>query len=182
MGKIVRQRVVFSGGGSSDPGVWISQAEYDALSEEEQMSGTTYYVYDADSDLDVDASDIPFTSENYEATNVGDALEEVNESLKPYSILDFTAGDVTNNYSWVERCGALVIVHLWCTCIPYNKPTLLSGLPATQGNSIGIYLGTGAPSLVSLSSDGSISVASSGTTEGVASVIAGTFSYFTNEK
>lgn len=58
-----------------DTGVWISQAEYDALSDNEKNSDTTYYIYDADTNPN--AAAIPFTSANYTATNVGDALEEI---------------------------------------------------------------------------------------------------------
>lgn len=65
---------------------WISQAEYDALSEEEKMMEIPYYIYD--SDIEPNAYAVSFTSDQYEASNVGDALNEVkgdvdvvNESL-----------------------------------------------------------------------------------------------------
>ena len=75
-----------SGSDSGSSGISISQAEYDALSAEEKASETTYYIYDANSNPN--AASIPFTSENYTATNVGAALEEVNGNLR--SSLDTT--------------------------------------------------------------------------------------------
>ena len=68
-----------SNSGSDSSGISISQAEYDALSAEEKASEATYYIYDANSNPN--AASIPFTSENYTATNVGAALEEVNGRL-----------------------------------------------------------------------------------------------------
>ena len=68
-----------SGSDSGSSGISISQAEYDALSAEEKASEATYYIYDANSNPN--AASIPFTSENYTATNVGAALEEVNGKL-----------------------------------------------------------------------------------------------------
>lgn len=68
-----------SGGGDTNSR-WISQAEYDALSDEEKASDTTYYIYDADTNPN--AAAIPFTSENYTATNVGDALEEIKADVR----------------------------------------------------------------------------------------------------
>ena len=68
-----------SNSGSDSSGISISQAEYDALSAEEKASEATYYIYDANSNPN--AASIPFTSENYTATNVGAALEEVNGKL-----------------------------------------------------------------------------------------------------
>lgn len=68
-----------SGSDSGSSGISISQAEYDALSAEEKASDVTYYIYDANSNPN--AASIPFTSENYTATNVGAALEEVNGKL-----------------------------------------------------------------------------------------------------
>ena len=62
-----------------DTGVWISQADYDALSDEDKALDLNYYIYDANSNPN--AASIPFTSENYTATNVGAALEEVNGRL-----------------------------------------------------------------------------------------------------
>ena len=56
-------------------GVPISQAEYNALSEAEKNSETTYYIYDADTTPN--ASTIPFESSNYTAKNVGAALNEI---------------------------------------------------------------------------------------------------------
>ena len=58
---------------------WISQAEYNALSEEAKMLPIPYYIYD--SDVDPNAFAIPFSSDRYNATTVGDALEEVGESV-----------------------------------------------------------------------------------------------------
>ena len=69
-----------SGSDSGSSGISISQAEYDALSAEEKASEVTYYIYDANSNPN--AASIPFTSENYTATNVGAALEEVNGNLR----------------------------------------------------------------------------------------------------
>lgn len=68
-----------SGGGSGDTSIWISQAEYDALSEEEKEKDVDYYIYDADGDGN--AFTTPFSSEKYEAENVGDALNEVKEAV-----------------------------------------------------------------------------------------------------
>ena len=89
-----------SNSGSDSSGISISQAEYDALSAEEKASEATYYIYDANSNPN--AASIPFTSENYTATNVGAALEEVNGKLDSLSTIgkklwsgSFTEGTIT---------------------------------------------------------------------------------------
>ena len=97
-------------------------------------------------------------------------------------MIEITNGDVTDSNNWAERCGKLVIVHLYCKCVPYNKPTLLSGLPTLTGNKIYQWLGTVALSIVELDSTGRIYIDSSGTASNVTSVISGTFVYFTNEE
>lgn len=61
-----------SGGG--DSAIWISEAEFNALSEEERNTGT-YDIYDKH--VYGNAYTMPFTSELYEAKNTGDALVEV---------------------------------------------------------------------------------------------------------
>lgn len=131
MGKIVRQRIVFGGGGDSDPGVWISKADYNALSEAEKNSDTEYYVYDDDSTGNAYA--VPFTSDQYEADSVGDALNEVkgdvdavNESLgdikyvvlesdaeyasKPWEAFESVADQIPKNNRCVGKlkCGGSV--------------------------------------------------------------------------
>ena len=97
-----------SNSGSDSSGISISQAEYDALSAEEKASEATYYIYDANSNPN--AASIPFTSENYTATNVGAALEEVNGNLR--SSLDTTLkGKIIN--------GTLILSSSVST-LPYN--------------------------------------------------------------
>jgi hypothetical protein len=66
---------------TADPSVWISQAGYDALSDEEKDSDTQYFIYD--SGEMGNAYTVPFQSDKYVSENVGDALNEVNENLAP---------------------------------------------------------------------------------------------------
>ena len=83
-----------SNSGSDSSGISISQAEYNALSVEEKASEATYYIYDANSNPN--AASIPFTSENYTATNVGAALEEVNGKLgNEYFSLQLGTSEIT---------------------------------------------------------------------------------------
>ena len=64
----------------SDNSVTLTRAEYDALSDEEKDSDTTYYI--SDGDAQSNAFSVPFTSDKYTATNTGDALIEVKTELE----------------------------------------------------------------------------------------------------
>lgn len=64
----------------SDNSVTLTRAEYDALSDEEKDSNTTYYI--SDEDAQSNAFSVPFTSNKYTATNTGDALIEVKTELE----------------------------------------------------------------------------------------------------
>lgn len=64
----------------SDNSVTLTRAEYDALSDEEKDSNTTYYI--SDEDAQSNAFSVPFTSDKYTATNTGDALIEVKTKLE----------------------------------------------------------------------------------------------------
>ena len=64
----------------SDNSVTLTRAEYDALSDEEKDSNTTYYI--SDEDAQSNAFSVPFTSDKYTATNTGDALIEVKTELE----------------------------------------------------------------------------------------------------
>ena len=121
-----------SNSGSDSSGISISQAEYDALSAEEKASEATYYIYDANSNPN--AASIPFTSENYTATNVGAALEEVNGKLNEYPSKlsqDYT----TDNESHIFPIGALSLFFMTygtnnqadvylCRCVTANAHAL----------------------------------------------------------
>ena len=63
----------------SDNSVTLTRAEYDALSNEEKDSNTTYYISDEGSESN--AFSVPFISDKYTATNTGDALIEVKSNL-----------------------------------------------------------------------------------------------------
>lgn len=127
------------------------------------------------------ANEIQYDNSNsgLSATDVQGAIDEVNSELNPYLYTDWVAGAITNNSTWVEKMGNLVIVHLYCVCIPSDKPTLISGLPIPKKN-ISSSMGSTAPSIVYLSTAGSIVIASPGTGSGVASIMSGTISYFTD--
>lgn len=112
MGTIVRQRVVFGGGGSSDNSVWISKEDYNRLSEAEKNSDTEYYVYDDDSVGNAYA--VPFTSDLYEASNTGDALVEVGESVSSVneSLAHFSAPNIDNaTFRYNEELGKFELVY-----------------------------------------------------------------------
>lgn len=72
---IIKNGIAYAGNA-----VTITQAQYDALSEAEKKNGTVYYIYDSDEVLD--ANDV-----KYGSTNVGSALDTLNNSLT------FQAGD-----------------------------------------------------------------------------------------
>ena len=63
----------------SDNSVTLTRAEYDALSDEEKDSNTTYYI--SDEGAESNAFSVPFTSDKYTATNTGDALIEVKNDI-----------------------------------------------------------------------------------------------------
>ena len=77
----------------SDNSVTLTRAEYDALSDEEKDSDTTYYI--SDEDAQSNAFSVPFTSDKYTATNTGDALIEVKTGLE----------ETNSNFTW-KRVGA----------------------------------------------------------------------------
>lgn len=64
----------------SDNSVTLTRAEYDALSDKEKDSDTTYYI--SDEDAQPNAFSVPFTSDKYTASNTGDALIEVKTKLE----------------------------------------------------------------------------------------------------
>lgn len=63
-----------------DNSVTLTRAEYDALSDAEKDSNTTYYISDEGSESN--AFSVPFTSDKYTASNAGDALIEVKSNLE----------------------------------------------------------------------------------------------------
>ena len=97
-----------------DNSVILTQAEYDALSDEEKSSDTTYYI--SDGDILPNAFSVLFTSDNYTSTNVGDALDEVKTELvnintdkylektgdTTNNTVTFTSGDNTNPTGWTD--------------------------------------------------------------------------------
>ena len=79
MGVIIRDGVIYSGGGNSadvDPGITLTQAEYDALPEEERLNGL-YYITDGNSSIM--ATSIGFDNDisKLEADNIQDAIDEL---------------------------------------------------------------------------------------------------------
>ena len=78
---------------SDSSGISISQAEYNNLSEEEKNNDTTYYIYDADT-TPTAAATIPFSSENYTATSVGGALEEVRNMIYPVGSIYMSVNNI----------------------------------------------------------------------------------------
>ena len=100
-----------------DNSVTLTQAEYDALSDEEKASNTTYYI--SDGDAQPNAFSIPFTSNKYNATTTGDALNEVKTGLEEtnsnllkceigFQTLKLNSGigtiDFSNKYSSIIAC------------------------------------------------------------------------------
>lgn len=84
MGLIIRDGVIYSGGGNSnadvDPGITLTQAEYDALSDEEKVNGL-YYITDGYSGGH--ASNIEFNNTNsgMVATSVQGAIDELSDKV-----------------------------------------------------------------------------------------------------
>ena len=101
----------------SDNSVTLTRAEYDALSDEEKDSNTTYYI--SDEDAQSNAFSVPFTSDKYTATNTGDALIEVKTKLEE-----------TN--SNLENC--FIISSEYVDTVPsgttnYYEPVLTASIP-----------------------------------------------------
>ena len=151
------------------------------------LTGTNLTIY-AERKKSENANEITFNDTNVaaelvkldgEIVRLDGEIDNVNNNLQP-RMINITNVDVTDSSNWAERSGKLVIVHLYCTCIPYNKPTLISGLPTPIGNKVSQWLGTVSPSIVELDSTGRIYIDSAGTASGVTSIISGTFAYFTN--
>lgn len=63
--------------------VELTQAEYDALNEEEKMSGVTYYITDTNNESYVSASEIAYNnlSSGLSSTNVADAIDELASTI-----------------------------------------------------------------------------------------------------
>lgn len=110
---------------NADNSVWLSQEEYDALSEEEKMDGRVYRVYDADANDN--AYTIPFTSELYEAKNTGDALVEVANYM---AYKDLSANFVSTDAITIEKAyveGGQVVIQ------GFLKPQTAGGSFILQG-------------------------------------------------
>lgn len=95
---------------------WISQMEYDELSDDEKDSDNVYYIYDADTNGN--AYSISFESNKYTSKNVGDSLNEIINRISfkniPVTINSNFVDTVNANPSvLVRQSGPLVIVDLY---------------------------------------------------------------------
>ncbi len=82
-------------------GIELTQAEYDALSEEEKNNGTTYYIKDGDTNLPVNATNINYnnTDSGLSSTNLQDAVDEINNKFTCESI---ATASITINTDYVN--------------------------------------------------------------------------------
>lgn len=138
-------------------GIELTQAEYDALSEEEKNNGTTYYIKDGDTNLPVNATNINYnnTDSSLSSTNLQDAVDEINnkftcESIATASITTNTdyVNSITNfkiykmgNIAFVsgavdfKKQGANVVI---ATNLPIKTLETLAEVPAvTWGDNVG---------------------------------------------
>lgn len=95
---------------------WISQMEYDELSDDEKDSDNVYYIYDADTTEN--AYSISFESNKYTSKNVGDSLNEIINRISfkniPVTINSNFVDTVNANPSvLVRQAGPVVIVDLY---------------------------------------------------------------------
>ena len=63
--------------------VELTQAKYNSLSEEEKMSGVTYYITDANNESYVNASEVAYNnlSSGLSSTNVANAIDELASAI-----------------------------------------------------------------------------------------------------
>ena len=83
--------------------VYLSQSDYDALSEEEKNSDTVYYIIDSEGMGIVNdfASGIRYTNTNSElnATNVQEAIDEIVKSKSIKTAIDISTYTQSNPYT-----------------------------------------------------------------------------------
>lgn len=104
----------------ADSARWISKAEFNALSEEEQNTGT-YDIYDMD--VYGNAYTMPFTSDLYTAKNTGDALVEVKVEVSE----NMPIFEITNTDS-----------HQGITAVKIGRLGIVSGRTTLSTNSSGV--------------------------------------------
>lgn len=119
-GKIIRNGIVYSGGGGGYDIEYLTQSEYDALPESKLTNGVEYRITDSNPPAPT-AKDMSYdnSESGIEAENVQDAIDEVkdnvntlNESLDTISNVTVTAqnGSTINGYAKINN--KLVDLHL----------------------------------------------------------------------
>ena len=120
-------------------GVELTQAEYDALTEEEKMNGTTYFIKDAEGEGIIKASDAVYDNDDsgLSATNVQAAIDEMMVKSKIVlpevpvraltgDIIDYNDSRITADHNLIE-------------CVFANPSAITSitsppGLVTSEGN------------------------------------------------
>lgn len=127
----VSAKAVMEGLENSSALISMTQAEYDALSDEEKTDNNMRAILDANPDV-VDAKNVNFdnTNTNLTATNTQSAITELNGKLKSVDYdITFPSG-VTTDFVHCKRTGNIVDFgfRILSGSIPYGSP--LATLPA----------------------------------------------------
>lgn len=104
---------IYENGTGSSAEVELTQAEYDALSEEEKMNGTTYYISDAPDEQKV----VELTQAEYDALSEEQKMADVNyfitdASNNSYLDIANSLAEVEANESEDKIAGALAVKEL----------------------------------------------------------------------
>ena len=121
-------------------GIEVTQAEYDALTPEEKMNGTTYYITDAEGGSLIAASDAMYDNDEsgLSATNVQSAIDEVS-SHGPLVIPDVPVVVATNGNIIDYDDERIKGDHYLVRCVFANPSAITNivsdpGLVVTDGN------------------------------------------------
>ena len=100
MGLIIKNGIRYFG----DNSVELTQAQYDALSQEEKLNGTTYYITDGQNITTASAVSYNNTASGLTATDVQGAIDEVS------AVSSFTPTSVYGNFSFKAINGIKCLI------------------------------------------------------------------------
>ena len=112
---------------TSDSSITLTQAEYDALSDEEKNSDTTYYISDANAEGNAGTVEYDNSTSGMSATNVQSAIDELNDNLTKihYSQSYIGSGNMQSDPIDLSSLGEIVGV-IVSQVYNSNNPVALS--------------------------------------------------------
>jgi len=146
MGLIIKNGIRYFG----DNSVELTQAQYDALSQEEKLNGTTYYITDGQNITTASAVSYNNTASGLTATNVQGAIDEVDEKTgSDIAVSDSSSETIAEAINSFRQSGSATIASPRLTIVSQSgsyyrigdfmtaKITVVFG---TDGQNLDIYL------------------------------------------